>query len=82
MEMIGFAAASLTTAAFIPQVIKTWKTKSTEGLSLGMYLIFCLGVFLWLIYGLYKKDMPVIAANGATLLLALTILSFKLVFKK
>ncbi len=79
--MIGFLAASLTTVAFVPQVIKTWKTKSTEGVSLGMYVIFCLGLFLWLVYGISKNDFPVIAANAATLLLAMTILYFKFSFK-
>ncbi len=81
MEMIGFLAASLTTAAFVPQVVKTWKTKSTEGLSMGMYLIFCAGVLLWLIYGINKQDFPVIAANAATLVLAMIILYFKFSFK-
>jgi len=82
MEMIGLIAASLTTAAFVPQVVQTWRTKSAEGISLGMYLIFCIGLLLWLIYGISKQDIPVIAANAATLLLALTILYFKISFRK
>ena len=52
VELIGFAAAFLTTIAFIPQVIQVWKSKSVEGLSLTTYIIFIIGVFLWFLYGL------------------------------
>lgn len=79
--ILGLTAATLTTIAFIPQVIKTWKTKSAEDLSLGMYSIFCTGVLLWLIYGILIEDIPVIAANTVTLILALTILFFKFFYK-
>jgi MtN3 and saliva related transmembrane protein len=81
VNLIGLAAGSLTTVAFLPQVIKTWKSGSAKDLSLGMFSFFCLGVFLWLIYGILTKDTPVIAANMATLILASTILYFKLRFK-
>ncbi len=79
--LLGLTAATLTTIAFIPQVIKTWKTKSADDLSLGMYSIFCTGVLLWLIYGILIEDIPVIAANTVTLILALTILFFKFFYK-
>jgi len=78
--ILGLTAACLTTCAFIPQVIKTWKTKSAKDLSLGMYLVFTGGVILWLIYGIIKWDIPIIAANMVTLLLALTILYFKVFY--
>ena len=78
--LLGLSAACLTTAAFIPQVLKTWRTKSAKDLSLGMYLIFTTGVILWLIYGIIRHDIPIIAANGVTLLLVLIILYFKLFF--
>jgi MtN3 and saliva related transmembrane protein len=81
VNVIGLAAGSLTTVAFLPQVIKTWKSGSAKDLSLGMFSFFCLGVLLWLIYGILVKDTPVIAANLATLILASTILFFKLRFK-
>jgi MtN3 and saliva related transmembrane protein len=81
VQLLGLAAGSLTTVAFLPQVIKTWKSGSAKDLSLGMFAFFCLGVLLWLIYGLLTKDVPVIAANFATLLLASTILYFKLRFR-
>jgi MtN3 and saliva related transmembrane protein len=82
IQLLGLAAGSLTTASFLPQVIKTWKTRSAKDLSLGMFLLFCLGVSLWLIYGIVVKDIPVIAANLLTLMLASTLLFFKLRFKE
>ena len=78
--LLGLAAGALTTIAFVPQVIKTWKTKSADDLSLGMYLIFCSGVGLWLIYGLVQKDIPIIVSNIVTFALALTILYFKFAY--
>jgi MtN3 and saliva related transmembrane protein len=82
IQLLGLAAGSLTTAAFLPQVIKTWKTRSAKDLSLGMFSLFCLGVALWLAYGLIVRDIPVIAANLLTLMLASTLLFFKLRFKE
>lgn len=81
IQILGLLAGSLTTAAFFPQVIKTWKDRSAKGLSLGMFSLFCLGVLLWLVYGLVVRDVPVIAANFITLILASTLLYFKLRFK-
>ena len=79
--IIGLAAGFCTTLAFLPQALKTWRTKSTKDLSLGMYLIFCTGVALWLTYGILKSDLPIIITNAVTLILALSILYFKLTFK-
>lgn len=81
VQILGLAAGSLTTAAFLPQVIKTWKTRSAKDLSLGMFLLFCLGVVLWLAYGIIQRDVPVIVANLLTLILASALLFFKLRFK-
>lgn len=81
-NIIGFTAAILTTIAFLPQVIKTWQTKSAKDISLGMYLIFCAGVSLWFVYGFLTQDYPIMLANGLTLLLALVILFFKFRFKE
>jgi MtN3 and saliva related transmembrane protein len=75
---IGLAAAFCTTVAFLPQVIRTWRTRSTGDLSLGMFLVFTTGIFLWLVYGLYVHDLPLIAANSVTFVLSGTILFFKL----
>jgi MtN3 and saliva related transmembrane protein len=80
-QIIGLTAGFCTTISFLPQVIKTWKSKSAKDLSLSMFTIFCVGVFLWFIYGLCVRDIPVIIANFVTLLLAATLLYFKLKFK-
>ena len=77
-QNIGFLAAILTTIAFIPQVVKIYKTKSVKDISLPMWLIFCVGVFLWLIYGVLIMSLPVILANIVTLLLSLSILFLKI----
>ncbi len=77
-EMISYLAATLTTASFLPQAILTIKTKDTEGLSLGMYSMFTLGVLCWLIYGIYITDEAIVVANAITLMLAGTILSYKI----
>lgn len=77
-EMIGYLAATLTTASFVPQAILTIRTKNTESLSLGMYSTFTLGVLCWLIYGIYLGDKAIIVANAITLLLAASILFFKI----
>ena len=77
-EIVGFLAGIGTTIAFIPQVIQSLKTKSTKDISLIMYVIFCLGVFLWLIYGFLIGSFPVISANGATLILAIIVLVTKM----
>ncbi|MCX7084913.1 MAG: SemiSWEET transporter [Methylococcales bacterium] len=76
-EIISYVAATCTTASFLPQAILTIKTKDTEGLSLGMYSLFAIGVFCWLIYGLQIEDEAIIIANAITLILAGIILSFK-----
>jgi MtN3 and saliva related transmembrane protein len=80
-QLLGLVAGSFTTIAFLPQVVKTWKSRSAKDLSLGMFSLFCLGVLLWLIYGIQVKDLPVIIANMVTLLLASSLLFFKLRFK-
>ncbi len=76
--LIGLAAAFCTTVAFLPQVIKTWQTRSTKDLSLSMFLVFTTGIFLWLVYGLAVHDIPLIVANGITFVLSGIILYFKL----
>ena len=77
-EAIGYVAATLTTVSFLPQAILTIKTRDTSSLSLSMYSIFSLGVFCWLIYGLYIADTAIIAANAITFILAGIILVYKI----
>nr|WP_298366387.1 SemiSWEET transporter [uncultured Lutibacter sp.] len=79
--MLGFLAAILTTAAYVPQVYKTWKTKSAGNISLTMYLVMVSGVILWLVYGIYLNSIPMIFANIITLILTGIILLFKLKYK-
>jgi MtN3 and saliva related transmembrane protein len=79
-EPIGLLAGVLTTIAFLPQAIKTWKSRSAKDISLMMFVCFCLGVVLWLVYGLMIGSTPVVASNTVTLLIASAILVFKLRF--
>lgn len=77
-DLIGAAAGTLTTLAFLPQVIKTWRERSTRDISLLTFLSFCLGVALWLVWGVMTLAWPVIIANSATLVLAGAVLAMKL----
>ena len=77
-DWIGFGAAALTTAAFVPQAWLTFRSGDTRGISLGMYVAFTAGVVLWLAYGVRLGSWPVIAANAVTLTLAACILAMKL----
>ncbi|WP_273568356.1 SemiSWEET transporter [Maribacter halichondriae] len=82
--IIGNIAAALTTISFLPQAIKTIKTKDTGGLSFPMYFMFVTGVSLWLIYGMMNNQMPIIIGNLVTLVLAGIIFGFMLkdIFRK
>lgn len=78
VAILGFVAGTLTTIALLPQVIKVWKLKETRDLSLLMYIILCIGVILWIVYGIMLSELPIIFANGVTLMLLLSILFLKL----
>jgi len=78
IEIIGYCAAFLTTIAFLPQAIQSWRTRDLSGISLGMYSLFTVGVGLWLVYGLIIEKWPLILANALTFALALSILLLKL----
>lgn len=80
-DWIGYAAATLTTASFVPQAWLTFRTRDVSGVSLGMYSVFAAGVTLWLAYGLVLGAWPIVAANAITLALALVILVMKLRFR-
>jgi MtN3 and saliva related transmembrane protein len=79
-DLIGYAAATLTTCSFVPQAWLTFKTKDVSGISLGMYSAFTLGIALWLAYGLLIAAWPIVIANVITLALAMAILGMKLRF--
>ena len=78
IDALGLVAGALTTISFLPQLIKTVKSRSARDISLGMFVLFTLGVTLWLIYGFLTGAVPVIAANALTLILAVIILGLKL----
>lgn len=81
VTIIGLAAAFCTTFSFLPQAIKTIKTKDTSSISLSMYTLFTLGTLLWFIYGLWSANIPVYLANGVTLVFACIILGYKIKYK-
>lgn len=82
VEILGFVAGTCTTAAFLPQVLHVWRTRSAADISLGMYAVFLLGVSLWLIYGIINAAVSIILANGITLILAGLVLVMKLRFER
>jgi MtN3 and saliva related transmembrane protein len=81
-DAVGYAAAFLTTASFVPQAVHTFRTKDVRGISLGMYSAFTLGVSLWLVYGVLLDAWPIVVANAVTVSLAATILTMKLRYRK
>lgn len=81
ITLLGLVAATLTTASFLPQAMKTIKTRHTKDLSLGMYVLLTTGASLWLIYGILIKDLPIILANGITLIFIITILILIIKYK-
>ena len=76
-HLLGFIAGTLTTVAFVPQVVQVWRTRSTNDISGAMFTIFTVGVVCWLIYGIYLESWPIIMANLVTLALCAIILYFK-----
>ncbi|MEH1766515.1 SemiSWEET transporter [Nostoc sp.] len=81
LTILGLAAATLTTTAFLPQMFKTWQTKSAKDVSLVTLVTFIAGVFLWLIYGIYLQSLPIILANAVTLVFNLIILWLKIKYR-
>ncbi len=79
--IIGTIAAVCTTASFVPQVIKVYRTRHTKDLSLPMYVLFSLGVFIWMCYGFMTYSFPIILANGITFLLSIYVLIAKMRYK-
>lgn len=78
---LGLMAATLTTAAFLPQVLKSWRTKETKDVSLLMLIVFATGILLWLIYGVIKSDLPIMLANSTTFVLVMVLVFLKLKYK-
>lgn len=80
VTLLGIVAGTLTTVAFLPQLLKTWRSRSAKDISMSWLTTFTAGILLWLIYGLCIQSLPVIIANAVTLALTLIILYFKLIF--
>ena len=78
LEWAGYVAATLTTVAFLPQAIKTIRTRDTHSISLGMYVVFNIGIVFWFAYGIALGSWPMIVANAITFVLSATILALKL----
>lgn len=81
LDYTGYVAALCTTGAYIPQVLRVWRTRSTQDISLKTYALLVTGLSLWLTYGIWRGEIPLIAANSVTLMLASTILYFKLRYR-
>ena len=82
IEDLGYAAALLTTAAYVPQLVRVIRLRSARDISLPTFLLFAIGVFLWLLYGLYTGSMPIILCNAANLFLSMSIVFLKLRFDR
>ena len=82
VDIFGYLAAILTTAAFLPQLIKTLKTKKADDVSLTTLIMFIIGVFSWIVYGYEISSLPILLANLITLILNLLILTSKIFFSK
>jgi MtN3 and saliva related transmembrane protein len=81
ITIIGLVAATFTTICLFPQLVKVWKTKSTRDISAGMFSLYCGGLLLWFIYGVYIDNLPIMLANSLAFIQALVILLFKLKYK-
>ncbi|MCX6315569.1 MAG: hypothetical protein D4R55_00070 [Chitinophagaceae bacterium] len=81
IEILGMAAGTISSVTFLPQVIKTWQTKSAKDISLWMFLLVTLSVIMWLVYGIFKESIPIIYTNSAVLLMSLIMLYFKWKFR-
>ncbi|MDP1522622.1 SemiSWEET transporter [Methylotenera sp.] len=77
-DLIGYFSAFLTTIAFVPQTLHSWKTRDLSGVSLPMYSLFSIGVLGWLSYGIMINSWPIIVANSITLVLACAVLLLKI----
>lgn len=75
VTLLGLVASACTMSAFVPQVVKTWRTRSSADLSLGMYTLLTTGAALWLAYGWLIGDLPVVLTNAVTLVLLVSVLA-------
>ena len=81
ITLVGFIAGTLTTIAYVPQVIRSWRLKETRDISLSMLVLYAVGVFLWPVYRVWSDALPIIGANGISLILILVLLGIKLRYR-
>ena len=81
ITLVGFIAGALTTVAYVPQVIRSWRLRETRDISLAMLVLYAAGISLWFLYGLWTGSLPIIAANGISLVLILVLLGIKLRYR-
>jgi MtN3 and saliva related transmembrane protein len=81
ITILGLVAGTLTTLAFLPQLLKIWQTKSAKDISFNTLIFFNIGIFLWLIYGIYLNALPIILANLFTLIFNMIIVWLKIKYK-
>lgn len=81
VTILGLVAATFTTACLLPQLLKVYKTRSTKDISAGMFTLYCGGLLLWFVYGIYLKDTPIMIANSLALIQGVAILLFKVKYR-
>jgi len=81
-DLVGTLAGTLTTVSFVPQVIKIWRSRSASDISFGMFMLFSLGVLLWLLYGTAIHSLPIVLSNAITLSLSVSIIAMKIRFDR
>ncbi len=82
LDALGLVATVFTSASFVPQVWRTWKSRDVSGISLPTYLLITVGLALWLVYGILKEDLPLIVANAVMIVLTGAITVMKIVFEQ
>ena len=80
--IIGIIAGTCTTMSFIPQILKIIRTRHAKDISLHMYVVLTTGIFLWLVYGIFLEELPIILANGVAFLLCMSVIIMKIVYDR
>lgn len=80
VTILGLVGGALTTSSFLPQVIKSWKTKSTGDVSMWMFLLLTVGILIWMVYGFMIGSLPVVVANAGSFILSVTMIIFKIIY--
>ena len=81
VTIIGLTAAVVTTISLFPQLVRIWRTKSTKDISFVTFSLFCVGIFMWFVYGILVVDLPIIVANFLSFIQGLIILMFKVKYR-